>query len=172
MIAARQECETKLDQVANTSSGSLLNHVKQIKDALDDIFTLPWVLSHDDLSGMNILVDSTTGSLRGVVDWVDATLWPFGVALYGLEDILGFCNDDGWHWLDKDPFTCRKLFSTTLKAGINLRADRLVTIEMARKLGVLLRHGFIWRDGGQVVEQNTTMLETFSDVSMVAPLLT
>lgn len=162
MIAARQECDTKLDQVANISSGSLLKHVNQIRDALDDIFRLPWVLSHDDLSGANVLVDPATGSLRGVVDWTDAPLWPFGVALYGLEEsILGYCNDDGWLWLDEDPFTCQKLFSTTLKAGLDLPVDRLVTIEMARKLGLLFRHGFVWRDDGPVIKQNTTMLDLF-----------
>jgi Ser/Thr protein kinase RdoA (MazF antagonist) len=46
---------------------------------------VPWVLTHQDLSGMNILVDPDTGHITGVVDWADATLEPFSMVLWGLD---------------------------------------------------------------------------------------
>ena len=46
---------------------------------------LPWVLTRQDLSGTNILVDPDSGHITGVVD---VTIEPFGVAIRGLESVL------------------------------------------------------------------------------------
>lgn len=67
---------------------------------------------------------------------------------------------DGWTWLDDESCSCRKLFSTTLSIALHLPADQLVTVEKARKLGLLLRYGFIWRDDRFVLAKDTTLLET------------
>lgn len=61
---------------------------------------LPWVLTHGDLKGGNVLVEvddcdgDGNGSrskleLTGLVDWAEAEYLPFGVGLYGLEELLG-----------------------------------------------------------------------------------
>ncbi|KAH6649586.1 hypothetical protein F5144DRAFT_607715 [Chaetomium tenue] len=50
---------------------------------------LPLALTHGDLCEMNLLVDPATGRLTGVVDWAEARALPFGLALYGLENVLG-----------------------------------------------------------------------------------
>lgn len=51
---------------------------------------LPKCLSHGDLLPPNLLVDTETGRLTGVVDWAEAEVLPFGMALYGIERLLGW----------------------------------------------------------------------------------
>ncbi|KAI9660460.1 MAG: hypothetical protein M1821_009810 [Bathelium mastoideum] len=51
---------------------------------------LPRVLTHGDVVPGNVLVDATTGVLRGVVDWAEAEVLPWGVAMYGVEFLLGY----------------------------------------------------------------------------------
>lgn len=110
---------------------------------------------------MNLLLDPTTGNLRGVIDWADAAIWPFGIALWGLESVLGYGGPDGWTWLDDEPRSYRRMFSRTLQTALNLPTSDFVIIEKARKLGLLLRYGFIWRDGRPVLTEDTTTLELF-----------
>jgi hypothetical protein len=158
----RQDCETKLKELAKTPSATLQVHVSQSRAALDDIFELPWVLAHDDLSSMNLLLDATTGHLQGVIDWADAAIWPFGTSLWGVESILGYEEPDGWTWLDDGAQPLRALFSATLQKELgSLSADKLGLIEKARNLGLLLRYGFVWRDGYIVPTEDTTLVETF-----------
>ncbi|KAJ6037331.1 Protein kinase-like protein [Penicillium herquei] len=49
----------------------------------------PIVLNHGDLLENNILVDTNTGTLTGIVDWRDAEIGPFGMQFWGLENTLG-----------------------------------------------------------------------------------
>jgi len=42
---------------------------------------MPWVLIHQDFSGINIFVNPDSGYITGVVNWADATIEPFGMAL-------------------------------------------------------------------------------------------
>jgi hypothetical protein len=98
-----------------------------------------------------------------MVDWADAGIWPFGIALWGLESVLGYSGPDGWTWLDDESCSCRQAFSMNLRTALNLPAGDFVTIEKARKLGLLLRYGFVWRDGRSVPTDDTTMLELFLD---------
>jgi hypothetical protein len=151
----------KLKELAQTTSPSLLTHVRHASQALDEIFQLPWVLSHEDLSSMNLLLDRTTGHLRGVIDWADAAVWPFGIALWGLESVLGYGGPDGWIWLDDESRSCRTVFSRSLQTALHLPAGDFLTIEKARKLGLLLRYGFVWQEGRHVLTDNTAMLELF-----------
>lgn len=157
----RQECETKLNELEKASSTALQGYVSRSRDAIDDIVKLPWVLSHDDLSGMNLLLDEATGHLTGVVDWADAALWPCGIALWGVESILGYQDSNGWTWLDDGDQTCRKLFSATLRKETVDFSAKLPLVEKARVLGLLLRYGFQWHDECTVPVKDTTMLEAF-----------
>ncbi|KAF2764577.1 hypothetical protein EJ03DRAFT_281803, partial [Teratosphaeria nubilosa] len=136
ILYLRQDCETKLEELAKTSSATLQVHVSQSRAALDDIFELPWVLAHDDLSSMKLLLDATTGHLQGVIDWADAAIWPFGTALWGVESILGYEGPDGWTRLDDGAQTLRALFSATFQKEVGgLSADRLSLIERPETLG-------------------------------------
>lgn len=124
---------------------------------------LPWVLTHDDLSSMNLLIDAATGHLQGVVDWADAAIWPFGVALWGVESILGYSGLDGWVWLDDEAHSNRASFSAAIREGMDLSADHVILLEKSRILGLLLRYGFAWQDGYLTAAEDPTILEGFLD---------
>ncbi|WQF75971.1 Putative aminoglycoside phosphotransferase, protein kinase-like domain superfamily [Colletotrichum destructivum] len=67
--------------------------------------TLPWVVTHGDLVPDNILVHPApcgegddgarrrrmerAGGLVGLIDWAEAEWLPFGMGMYGLEEVLG-----------------------------------------------------------------------------------
>ena len=44
---------------------------------------------------MNILVSPITGRITGIIDWAEAKVLPFGLALYGLENLLGYMGPGG-----------------------------------------------------------------------------
>jgi hypothetical protein len=52
---------------------------------------------------MNILVHPHTGHITGVVDWADATIEPFGIALWGLDSVLGCSGSEGWPYFGSIP---------------------------------------------------------------------
>jgi len=133
---------------------------------------VPWVLTHQDLSGMNILVDPDTGHITGVVDWADATIEPFGMALWGLESVLGCSGPDDWSYFGKDPsyshFGCdpsrsRALFWKTFLREIEytISDECRHAINEVRTLGVLLRYGFRWENGTVSPVKDTTYLDVF-----------
>lgn len=139
----------------------LRQYVEQSRTMLDELMhALPWTLTHDDLSSMNMLLNEETGQLEGVVDWAEAAIWPFGKALWGLEDLLGCGGSDGWVWLGDEHH--RQLFCTTFSAEVGgLSTEQYRLIEGARVLGLLLRYGFDWEDGTAVPTNDTTSLNTF-----------
>jgi len=54
------------------------------------------VLTHGDLSELNILVDNDSGNITGVIDWTVAGIKPLGLTLYALEKFIGSMGRDGW----------------------------------------------------------------------------
>ena len=112
---------------------------------------------------MNILVDPDSGHLTGVVDWADASIEPFGIALWGLESVLGCSGIDGWAYQGNDVSYSRDLFRDVLFAEIggSLSDETRRAIENVRTLGLLLRYGFNWEDGAQKPTQDTTLLNIF-----------
>ena len=122
---------------------------------------------------MNILVDSDSGHLTGVVDWADASIEPFGIALWGLESILGCSGPQGWAYHGNDVSHSRRLFRTVFLAEIGgaLSDEACRAIEEFRTLGVLLRYGFSWEEGTEKPAQDTSLhkiqasLTYFSKVS-------
>ncbi|KAI9735321.1 MAG: hypothetical protein M1818_006516 [Claussenomyces sp. TS43310] len=115
---------------------------------LEAINALPWVLTHGDIVTSNIMIDPYSGKLLGFVDWAEAELLPFGVCLYGLEEILGYMTTEGFVYHD-DAEQCRTAFWTTLHREIPRLAETTFrnAVLLARDLGVLLWHGFAFDDG-------------------------
>lgn len=121
-------------------------------------------LTHDDLSDMNILVDSNTGQITGIVDWADAVVRPFGVALWGLESVLGRDVSTDWVWLSNEHPRYRKLFCDSFRKAIDeLTTKQCENIERARILGLLLRYGFTWKNEIKLMmpTHDTQLLATF-----------
>ena len=50
----------------------------------------PSILSHGDLCEMNIFVEPDTGHMTGIVDHDEARILPFGIPLWGFENMLGY----------------------------------------------------------------------------------
>ncbi|KAG4436185.1 hypothetical protein IFR05_008345 [Cadophora sp. M221] len=115
---------------------------------LRHIEALPWVLTHGDVVAANIIVDPSSGALTGLVDWTEAELLPFGVCLYGLEELLGEITPAGFRYFS-DTERLRYLFWAELKRNIPAlaRSHVLEAVKLARDLGVLLWHGIAFDDG-------------------------
>ncbi|MCJ1364373.1 hypothetical protein MMC16_003483 [Acarospora aff. strigata] len=118
---------------------------------------LPWALTHGDIVPSNIMMDPTTGRITGLVDWAEAETLPFGLGLYGLEELLGFMTPTAWIYHDKSE-CLRARFWRKLVAEIpDLRGSfpLMGAIATARNVGVLLWHGFAFDDGAidRVVEE-------------------
>jgi hypothetical protein len=131
--------------------------LEEVWDAMDEIERdLPWVLTHGDLGGGNILVafDDDFGNanghrgevrLKGLVDWAEGEWLPFGVGLYGLEEVLGRTVQDENGRGRFEYYPCaeqlRAVFWEELVAAVpELGTDRglRARVEKARLLGLLL----------------------------------
>ncbi|KAF8864080.1 hypothetical protein BDZ45DRAFT_52628 [Acephala macrosclerotiorum] len=126
------------------------------------IEALPWVLTHGDIVAGNIMVDPLAGRLTGLVDWAEAERLPFGVCLYGLEELLGEMTPAGFEYR-QDAINLRAVFWAELRMLMpELRQHHtLETVQLARDLGVLLWHGIAFDDGAidRVVQEGRDIEE-------------
>lgn len=107
------------------------------------------------------MLDSVTGRLVGLVDWAESEYLPFGVCLYGLEEILGELTPSGFVY-HKDSGFLRELFWNELKKNIpELQEDIIENVLMARDLGILLWYGIAFDDGAvdRVVQEGRDVSE-------------
>lgn len=129
---------------------------------LHRIEALPWVLTHGDIIAANIMVDPTFCNLQGLVDWAEAERLPFGVCLYGLEEILGEMTPSGFRYRH-DAEVLRDFFWAELQKDIpELRQSQMLeAVKLARNLGVLLWHGIAFDDGAidRVVQEDKDIEE-------------
>jgi hypothetical protein len=112
------------------------------------IEVLPWVLTHGDVVPGNIIVEPLSGQLLGLVDWAEAERLPFGICLYGLEEILGELTTSGFQYYIHAA-DLRGIFWDELKKAIPelLQAPVLRAVNLSRDLGVLLWHGIAFDNG-------------------------
>ncbi|KAI0816688.1 hypothetical protein GGR55DRAFT_686187 [Xylaria sp. FL0064] len=128
---------------------------------LSDIFeieALPWVFTHGDFLATNIMVNPYSGKLTGLLDWAEAEWLPFGVGMYGLEELLGEDNQNGRFVYYPEATRLRDLFWNQLILLIpELARDArfAALVKKAQILGVLLWHGIAFDDGklNRVVEE-------------------
>lgn len=83
-----QQYSTDLHLLHQTLPTRFQNIIQRCLHALPSIMTLPIVLAHKDFGDFNILVDPETCHLLGVIDWAEATLEPFGINLYAVENLM------------------------------------------------------------------------------------
>ncbi|GKT43907.1 uncharacterized protein ColSpa_04088 [Colletotrichum spaethianum] len=158
---------------------------------------LPWVVTHGDLVPDNILVHppcedvddgargwngrrqremrERAGGLVGLIDWAEAEWLPFGVGMYGLEEVLGEdvpVEDDGPKSGGSNatsasggPAATRFEYYPEANALRNLFWDEVGRVvgdddvirraRLAQVLGVLLWRGIAFDDGalGRVVDE-------------------
>ncbi|KAK8056651.1 hypothetical protein PG993_001878 [Apiospora rasikravindrae] len=133
--------------------------VNRLMPALPDIEGLPWTLSHGDFLPSNIMVDPWTGQMSGLLDWAEAEWLPFGVGMYGLEELLGEVQQGQFtYYPEADKLA--SLFWKELQSQIHeLRGNprQLRAVREAQLFGVLLWHAIAFDDGrlNRVVEEGT-----------------
>ena len=147
--AIHHNYQQKFDLLSRTLAFRFMGNLTKVRAELPLLFTstYPLVLSHDDLCEMNIFVDPNTGHLTGIIDWAEARILPFGIALWGFENILGYMDSQGWHYYSNH-HKLENLFWQTFEeivGGVS-EADRQA-IRVARMAGFFLRYGFVWEDG-------------------------
>lgn len=128
-------------------------------ERLDDIESLPWVLTHGDVVPANVMIRDSRGAspgdtaMSGFLDWAEAEYLPFGVGIYGLEALLGEPGCDGRFGYYPEAKELRERFWTKLEAEmpeLRLRSgsDGLrEKVEAAHVIGVLLWHGIAFDNG-------------------------
>lgn len=134
----------------------LLAHVSEAQAQLDVVEASNWCVTHGDLLPGNMMVDAETGHLTGLIDWAEAEWLPFGMALYGVEEVLGEdrpCSEGGFRYYH-DHEELRRLFWGEFLSFIGRDGTRsgyrfqlLREAEAARKLGILLWRGIAFDDG-------------------------
>ncbi|GAM91001.1 hypothetical protein ANO11243_090480 [Dothideomycetidae sp. 11243] len=66
----------------------ILQVIQDARDHAHLLETLPLVLTHADLGGLNMLIDSNDSSLTGVLDWARASIEAFGMTIYSLYEVF------------------------------------------------------------------------------------
>jgi hypothetical protein len=95
--AIKIDYETIFDLLSRRLPRRFQENLTLIRAGLPSLFdaSYPLALNHGDLSGLNIFVDPSTGRITGIIDWAEATIGPFGMSLWGLENLLGFMDGQG-----------------------------------------------------------------------------
>lgn len=159
IAATRQTCSNNLQLLARNLPERFSRDILELTECLDSIFkNLPMVLTHGDLCEMNFLVDENSGHLTGVIDWAEAEILPFGFNLWGVENLLGYMDGNGWNYFEGYE-DLRAVFWETFYGAVVvaeegeedgvlasevLRKQKQDTIDGARRMGILFRYGFFW----------------------------
>ncbi|KAI0114901.1 hypothetical protein F4814DRAFT_297643 [Daldinia grandis] len=122
---------------------------KSVLADLPEIEALPWTLSHGDFLPSNVMVCPESGKMLGLLDWAEAEYLPFGVGMYGVQELLG--EDKNGHFIYyPEAKHLRNLFWAELLSQLPelLRnSKRVGLIRKAQVLGIFLWHGIAFDDG-------------------------
>jgi len=142
LIAIAGECNTRLSYLYDSLPERFTPALDEVMGCLPTLLsqTYPLVLTHSDLNEMNILVNTKTGHITGIVDWADATILPFGFTLYALDNALGTMSSRGWQYFRNAEYL-RDEFWWRFEQLAKLSKSDMGTIQLARKAGVLFRYG-------------------------------
>ncbi|KAL3587855.1 hypothetical protein FPOAC2_13754 [Fusarium poae] len=146
----RAEYQWRFERLSQVLPLRYQQNLKRVRVGLPLLFasSYPMVLNHGDLSEMNILVDPLTGRITGVIDWAEAKICPFGISLWGLENILGSMDSQGWRY-HLHHCSLRAQFWRTFEEAVGgVSEDDRQAIQIARMAGLFLQYGFTWEDGG------------------------
>lgn len=155
----------RLEQMCASLPPRFAPFLSKTRSQLDKITSLPWVLTHGDIVPANIMVEPSQDKsgelvLTGILDWAEAEYLPFGVGLYGLEEILGETDSSGQFTYYSDENELRTLFWAQVDAELATDGSALSPLQReivddAHTLGVLLWHGIAFDNGklDRVVEE-------------------
>ncbi|RSM04415.1 hypothetical protein CDV31_010050 [Fusarium ambrosium] len=156
--AIRRDYQARIELLSRYLPDRFQKNLRMVREGLSLLFDklYPFTLNHGDLSGLNVFVDPDTGHITGILDWPEATICPFGISLWGLENFLGFMDGRGWHYYPNCD-NLRSVFWQTFELATGtLSHDEKHRIQIARMAGLCLRYGFTWANGSQErVEEGT-----------------
>ncbi|PYI01929.1 hypothetical protein BO78DRAFT_378106, partial [Aspergillus sclerotiicarbonarius CBS 121057] len=140
--------KTALEKLLVSLPERFIPFIRASLDALPAIFSLPMVLTHQDLGVCNVLVDEDSCNLVGVIDWAEAEIAPFGVNLHFHQRFISKVHfENGWSRFD-DYVACEAVFWNMFQTRVRgLGEDIIAVIKAARIVGLLLECGFIGRLG-------------------------
>ncbi|KAH9239047.1 hypothetical protein K456DRAFT_49244 [Colletotrichum gloeosporioides 23] len=149
----------RLDVMAKGLPRELRGVVRRVMREMDEVEGLGWVVTHGDLVSDNIMVKGD-GGVVGLIDWAEAEWLPFGVGMYGLEEILGedviIDEETGRSRFEYYPAAreLRDFFWEEVGRVVD-DEDVLKRAKWAQVLGVLLWRGIAFDDGdlGRVVDE-------------------
>lgn len=147
----RAEYQSRFERLSQVLPLRHQQNLNKVRAGLPSLFasSYPIVLNHGDLSEINVLVDPLTGRITGVIDWAEAKICPLGISLWGLENVLGSMNSQGWCY---HPHHCslRAQFWRTFEEAVGgVSEDDRRAIQIARMAGLFLQYGFTWEYGGR-----------------------
>lgn len=123
-----------------------LPHIQYCLEHMSSVFSLPLVMVHRDFSTCNIMVDTTSCQLTGVIDWAEAGVCPFGQNLHFLQHFSGTMHiSRGWRQF-MDHAVLQKVFWQTFSSGVGgMTLEMAQAIQVSRVMGCLLVYGFTRR---------------------------
>lgn len=166
------EFHSKFDDLAQSLPSRFASSLGRVRKELPSLFSgaIPFVLSHGDLCEMNLLINSETGRITGIVDWAEARMLPFGFSLWALENILGYMDSGGWHYYNSRRELEDLYWQTFWGKASNATDADLQLIQTARMAGLFCRYGFIM-DGKavkSVVDQSNVSRLAYLDAFCMA----
>lgn len=104
------------------------------------------VLLHKDFGDSNIIVNETSCTLVGVIDWAEAEVAPFGLNLYSHQRLISKIHlKTGWVRYDDYAILEEIFWNTFSEEAGGLSNNIIRAIKSARIMGVLLSRGFTSR---------------------------
>jgi Phosphotransferase enzyme family len=142
MLTISSECYSRFNYLLDVLPERFTPAVTEVQDALPQLLTgdYPVVVTHSDLNEMNILVDTNSGGITGVVDWTGASIQPFGFTLYALKNALGSMGRYGWEWFGNAKYL-RDEFWRAFRQLAGVSSSQMALIRLAGRAGILIRYG-------------------------------
>ncbi|KAF9890789.1 hypothetical protein FE257_005359 [Aspergillus nanangensis] len=146
------EFQRNFELLAQNLPSRFAPNLEKVRMALPSLFSkaLPFVLSHGDLNMMNLLVNPQTGNITGIVDWAESRVLPFGFALYGLANLLGRMDSQGWHYHPRYRDLESLFWQTFREEAHNFARADFHLIRAARMAGFFYHYGFHFDTKGAV----------------------
>jgi hypothetical protein len=136
-------------------SSTLRQRAADTLSRLRQIVDWPLIVNHGDLIPSNILIDEESWEVKGVVDWAEAEVLPFGMCVYGLEHLLGYLDvskptGPKWVWYDGAEELRVEFWGglwEKIKPKSGNKEEWRKDAECARDAGILLWYGYAWDEG-------------------------
>ncbi len=144
-----EDCCSSFDYLDRNLPSRFQNAITQVRDSLPTLFSRehPLVPTHGDLSERNILANPTTGEITGIIDWAEVGTLPFGFALYGLDNLLGYLTLSGWVFYDTADYLRDEFWRVFREVAGGVSQSDMEYIQLARKAGLFLRYGIPYKPG-------------------------